>query len=80
MLLGKVKVARSQHSLIKNHGSWSSQIEIGFDIQMNFFFFLQKMKGQEILRFLVEENQRLSKPARCPDEVYEIMLECWKYE
>ena len=22
MLLGKVKVARSQHSLIKNHGSW----------------------------------------------------------
>ena len=47
---------------------------------MNIFFLLQKMKGQEILRFLVEENQRLSKPARCPDEVYEIMLECWKYE
>lgn len=40
----------------------------------------RKMKGQEILRFLVEENQRLSKPPRCPDEVYEIMLECWKYD
>lgn len=44
------------------------------------FIFSQKMKGQEILRFLVEENQRLSKPPRCPDEVYDIMLECWKYE
>ncbi|XP_061192017.1 tyrosine-protein kinase SYK-like [Saccostrea echinata] len=40
----------------------------------------RKMKGQEILHFLVEENKRLQKPSRCPEEVYEVMLDCWKYD
>ncbi|KAL3868263.1 hypothetical protein ACJMK2_041094 [Sinanodonta woodiana] len=40
----------------------------------------QKMKGQEILKFLVEDNQRLEKPPYCPDSVYNVMLHCWEYE
>lgn len=40
----------------------------------------QKMKGQEILKFLVDDNQRLAKPALCDEEVYRVMLMCWEYE
>lgn len=40
----------------------------------------QKMKGQEILKFLVDDNQRLAKPAQCDDDVYNVMLSCWEYD
>lgn len=40
----------------------------------------QKMKGQEILKFLVDDNQRLAKPANCDDDVYTVMLKCWEYD
>ncbi|OWF36548.1 tyrosine-protein kinase SYK-like [Mizuhopecten yessoensis] len=39
----------------------------------------RKMKGQEILEF-VENNNRLTKPEHCPEDIYVIMLECWKYD
>ncbi|CAC5421897.1 Tyrosine-protein kinase receptor Tie-1,Tyrosine-protein kinase Shark,Melanoma receptor tyrosine-protein kinase,Ack-related non-receptor tyrosine kinase,Tyrosine-protein kinase ZAP-70,Vascular endothelial growth factor receptor 1,Receptor tyrosine-protein kinase erbB-4,Tyrosine-protein kinase SYK,Tyrosine-protein kinase Fer [Mytilus coruscus] len=38
------------------------------------------MKGNEILKFLVEDEMRLKKPDFCDEQVYEIMLECWQYE
>lgn len=38
---------------------------------------LQKMKAQELLQFL-EEGNRLAKPISCSEEVYEVMLSCWK--
>ncbi|KAL5021706.1 hypothetical protein ScPMuIL_000861 [Solemya velum] len=39
-----------------------------------------KMKAQEILQFVVEENQRLPKPEMCDEDVYQVMLLCWMYE
>ncbi|XP_025111038.1 tyrosine-protein kinase SYK-like isoform X2 [Pomacea canaliculata] len=36
-----------------------------------------KMKAQELLQFL-EEGNRLAKPISCSEEVYEVMLSCWK--
>ncbi|XP_045158360.2 tyrosine-protein kinase SYK-like [Mercenaria mercenaria] len=39
-----------------------------------------KMKGQEILHFLVEEGRRLPKPEFCDEEVYGVMLQCWEYD
>ena len=38
------------------------------------------MKGQEILKFLVDDNRRLAKPEFCDDDVYNVMLRCWEYE
>jgi hypothetical protein len=38
------------------------------------------MKGNEILKFLVEDEKRLAKPEFCDDQVYSIMLMCWEYE
>ncbi|VDI45796.1 Hypothetical predicted protein [Mytilus galloprovincialis] len=38
------------------------------------------MKGNEILKFLVEDKMRLKKPDCCDEQVYEIMLECWQYD
>ncbi|XP_052774954.1 tyrosine-protein kinase SYK-like isoform X2 [Mya arenaria] len=40
----------------------------------------KKMKGQEILRFLVEEDKRLERPPKCDEDVYQVMLHCWEYE
>ncbi|XP_063404419.1 tyrosine-protein kinase ZAP-70-like isoform X1 [Mytilus trossulus] len=40
----------------------------------------RKMKGNEILKFLVEDEKRLQKPDFCDEQVYEIMLECWQYD
>ncbi|XP_041355788.1 tyrosine-protein kinase HTK16-like [Gigantopelta aegis] len=34
------------------------------------------MKGIEVIQF-IERGKRLSKPEKCPDQVYEKMLECW---
>ncbi|XP_076079761.1 tyrosine-protein kinase SYK-like [Mytilus galloprovincialis] len=38
------------------------------------------LKGNEIMKFLVEDKMRLKKPEFCDEQVYEIMLECWQYE
>ena len=27
-----------------------------------------------------QEGERLSKPAACPDDVYQLMLQCWAHE
>lgn len=40
----------------------------------------KRMKGQEILQFLVEEGNRLSRPDQCDEEVYQLMLHCWEYD
>ncbi|OTF77993.1 hypothetical protein BLA29_012302 [Euroglyphus maynei] len=29
---------------------------------------------------LIECGDRLSKPSRCPEQLYELMLKCWRYE
>ncbi|XP_060085968.1 tyrosine-protein kinase SYK-like [Ylistrum balloti] len=39
----------------------------------------RRMKGQEILEF-VESGRRLDRPEQCPDDIYRIMMECWRYE
>lgn len=36
-----------------------------------------KMKGQEMVEFL-NQGQRLAKPISCTDDIYEVMLECWR--
>lgn len=40
----------------------------------------KRMKGQEILHFLVDEGKRLTKPDNCDDEVYSVMMQCWEYD
>ncbi|XP_038660658.1 tyrosine-protein kinase SYK isoform X1 [Scyliorhinus canicula] len=37
------------------------------------------MKGQEVVQ-MVESGGRLDAPTRCPDEMYELMRECWTYK
>ncbi|XP_041360389.1 tyrosine-protein kinase SYK-like [Gigantopelta aegis] len=39
----------------------------------------RKMKGQDILNFL-NEGKRLTQPYTCPNEAYDIMLECWEFD
>ncbi|XP_069126053.1 tyrosine-protein kinase SYK-like isoform X1 [Argopecten irradians] len=39
----------------------------------------RRMKGQQILEF-VENGNRLDKPERCQEDVYQIMLECWQFD
>ncbi|XP_072027836.1 tyrosine-protein kinase SYK-like [Amphiura filiformis] len=36
------------------------------------------MKGQELMQY-IEKDQRLHKPERCPEEVYELMRSCWLF-
>lgn len=36
------------------------------------------MKGVDVIK-LVEIGQRLAKPTKCPDNVYQIMENCWNY-
>ena len=36
------------------------------------------MKGQDIMQML-ENSQRLDRPDRCPQSVYEVMLRCWSW-
>ena len=35
------------------------------------------LNGSQILRKLDRENERLSQPDACPDDLYAIMLQCW---
>ncbi|XP_043569988.1 tyrosine-protein kinase SYK isoform X1 [Chiloscyllium plagiosum] len=37
------------------------------------------MKGQEVVQ-MIESNNRLDSPVRCPVEMYELMRECWTYK
>ena len=39
---------------------------------------VQGMKGQDIMQML-EHNQRLECPEKCPQPVYEVMLRCWSW-
>ena len=32
------------------------------------------------LQKIDQEGERLSKPAACPDDVYQLMLQCWAHE
>jgi serine/threonine protein kinase len=34
-------------------------------------------ENSEILKHIQEEGRRLSKPAVCPDKIYQLMLRCW---
>ena len=36
------------------------------------------MRGTEIMQML-EGNERLDRPDKCPQPVYEIMLRCWSW-
>ncbi|XP_067137669.1 tyrosine-protein kinase Shark-like isoform X3 [Centruroides vittatus] len=38
----------------------------------------QGLTGREILE-MFERNERLAKPANCPNEIYDIMWKCWQY-
>ncbi|KAI8510373.1 Tyrosine-protein kinase htk16 [Branchiostoma belcheri] len=38
------------------------------------------MTGAQVIQFIEEEGKRLSKPDKCPEKVYQIMLRCWSYE
>ncbi|KAL4236866.1 hypothetical protein ACF0H5_005251 [Mactra antiquata] len=40
----------------------------------------RKMKGQEVIKFLVDDKQRLAQPDLCDDEVYKVMLRCWEFD
>lgn len=35
------------------------------------------MAGQDVIDFVIE-GRRLPKPKLCPDEIYQIMLQCWQ--
>ncbi|KAM3967419.1 SH2 ankyrin repeat kinase [Aphomia sociella] len=37
-----------------------------------------EMRGAEAIQ-LVESGQRLERPSKCPDEIYNVMLDCWAY-
>ena len=37
------------------------------------------IKNSEVKK-LIEDKQRLSKPDKCPDELYSLMLQCWEYD
>uniref|UniRef100_UPI00398F2F29 tyrosine-protein kinase ZAP-70 n=1 Tax=Pristiophorus japonicus TaxID=55135 RepID=UPI00398F2F29 len=39
----------------------------------------KKMKGPEVVSF-IEHGGRLDRPAECPDEMHELMQECWTYK
>ncbi|XP_077463583.1 tyrosine-protein kinase ZAP-70 [Stigmatopora argus] len=39
----------------------------------------KRMKQTEVNSF-IESERRLACPAKCPDRMYALMLECWKYE
>jgi focal adhesion kinase 1 len=39
----------------------------------------QGIKNTDVIH-LIENKQRLSKPANCPDELYSIMLKTWEYD
>ncbi|GBP11044.1 Tyrosine-protein kinase HTK16 [Eumeta japonica] len=36
------------------------------------------MRGSEAIQ-LVEEGKRLERPLNCPDEIYQVMMDCWAY-
>ncbi|XP_045499325.1 tyrosine-protein kinase Shark isoform X1 [Colias croceus] len=36
------------------------------------------MRGTEVIQ-LVESGERLERPDNCPDEIYQVMLDCWAY-
>ncbi|CAM4730806.1 unnamed protein product [Leuciscus chuanchicus] len=37
------------------------------------------MKGNEVIQ-MIESGQRMSAPADCPDEMYNLMMKCWTYK
>ena len=37
------------------------------------------VKNAEVIG-LIEAGERLARPSRCPEVLYELMLKCWKYE
>ena len=37
------------------------------------------MTADQLMR-AVEQGHRLAKPAGCPDDLYALMHQCWKYE
>ncbi|XP_067824336.1 tyrosine-protein kinase ZAP-70 [Heptranchias perlo] len=39
----------------------------------------KKMKGPEVVTF-IEQGGRLERPPECPDEMHELMQECWTYK
>ncbi|GMR39050.1 hypothetical protein PMAYCL1PPCAC_09245, partial [Pristionchus mayeri] len=39
-----------------------------------------EIDSADIYKYLTERNIRLSKPEKCPEEIYSTMLECWNIE
>lgn len=39
----------------------------------------QGIKNVDVIK-LIEEKQRLDKPKTCPNELYNLMLQCWEYD
>ncbi|KAJ3600038.1 hypothetical protein NHX12_033990 [Muraenolepis orangiensis] len=39
----------------------------------------KKMKGAEVMEF-IKSGGRMESPARCPDQMYALMMECWTYK
>ena len=78
---GSVLSFRKAEWKVSDTGSahWASSFFFFVNIYLYFILF-QRMKGNEILKFLVEDEKRLAKPEFCDDQVYSIMLMCWEYE
>ncbi|XP_050666428.1 tyrosine-protein kinase Shark [Leptidea sinapis] len=67
-----------------NYGSFSHASDVwsyGVTLWEMFSYGQQpygEMRGIEVIQ-LVESGERLPRPDNCPDEIYQVMLDCWAY-
>ncbi|XP_026758712.1 tyrosine-protein kinase Shark isoform X2 [Galleria mellonella] len=67
-----------------NYGTFSHASDVwsyGITLWEMFSFGKQpygEMRGTEAIQ-LVESGKRLERPENCPDEIYNVMLDCWAY-
>ena len=60
------------------------ELATSFLLQLNDIRLNDRVNLMEILfldlQKIDQEGERLSKPAACPDDVYQLMLQCWAHE